>query len=421
MSKLARHALFATLILLAGCAATTTPPLAVTSTPGTPLLLISIDGLRADYLKRGETPTLSALAADGVRAKYMQPSFPSLTFPNHYSIVTGLYPDHHGIVHNSMYDKELGRFSIGREEAVGDGRWWSDGEPIWVSADKQGLRTATMFWPGSEAEIHGYRPDYWLPYDGEITASQRVDQIIAWLDLPEPQRPDFLTLYFDAVDHAGHAAGPDSEEVDGALQHVDKALAGLVARLKQRGLFEQINLIIVSDHGMVASPPAQVIRMDKVMDLDHVYIASMGVLAGFTPKNGHADDVASALLVPHDHMRCWRKSDLPARFHYGTHPRIPPFLCLANIGWQISSTEYLTKRKRPLSRGQHGYDNADPHMRAIFIAHGPAFRSGAVVPAFANVDVYPLMTHLLRIDPMPNDGDFDAVRGMLKGVRTEQP
>lgn len=411
----ARLALF---LLLAGCVGSsrpgsTTADDANATTGYTPVLLVSIDGFRPDYLERGQTPVLTKLAAGGVRAEWMLPSFPTLTFPNHYTIVTGLYPDHHGIVHNSMYDKELGRFTIGRSEAVQDGRWWAEGEPIWVTADKQGLVTATMFWPGSEAEIHGYRPDHWRPYDGEVTASQRVDQILAWLELPGAERPDFLTLYFDAVDHAGHHAGPDSEELDGALAHVDKAMGRLVAGLKQRGLFDAVNLIIVSDHGMASSPPDQVIRMDEVIDLDDVHVTSMGVLAGFTPKKGHAEEVAKALLKQHTHMICRRKDNVPGRLHYGSNPRIPPFLCLARPGWQISATEYLAKRKYPLPRGQHGYDNLQRDMRAIFIAHGPAFPQGETVPGFPNVDVYPLLVRLLGIEPEPNDGNPATAQRVL--------
>ena len=200
----------------AGCA--TTPP---GPAKPAPLLLVSIDGYRADYLQRGLSPALAALARDGVRTS-MQPSFPSLTFPNHYTLVTGLRPDHHGIVNNTMYDIQLGKFSLGNRKAVSDGRWWAQGTPLWETAERNGLRTATMFWPGSEADIHGRHPDYWKPYDGAVTPTQRVDQVLAWLDLPPGQRPTFLTLYFDAVDHAGHGHGPDSPQVDQALRETDR-------------------------------------------------------------------------------------------------------------------------------------------------------------------------------------------------------
>lgn len=397
--------------LLASCAGQTPRP--VVNQP-TPLLLVSIDAYRADYLARGLSPTLQSLADTGVRAVAMEPAFPSLTFPNHYTLVTGLYPDHHGIIGNTMHDAKLGRFSLGKPEAVRDGRWWDEAEPLWVTADKAGLKTATMFWPGSEAEIHGHRPDDWRPYDGKVTADRRVDQILAWLDLPAGQRPTFLTLYFDDVDHAGHAAGPDSKAVDHALSVVDEAMQRLVAGLRARHLYNGINIVVVSDHGMAAVGPKNNVLVDKLINLDHVHVVSSGIVAGYDPKPGYAAEVRAKLLQPHPHMQCWDKAHIPARFHYGSNPRVPAITCLANLHWNITSSDWLAKSKRPPLAGNHGYDNADPLMRAIFIAHGPTFRSGLVVPEFPNVDVYPLLTHLLGIRARPNDGNYATVEDMLK-------
>jgi predicted AlkP superfamily pyrophosphatase or phosphodiesterase len=380
-----------------------------------PLLLISIDGYRADYIDRHLSPSLSQLAATGVRAQAMQPSFPSLTFPNHYTLVTGLRPDHQGIVNNTMSDPALGKFSLGDRKAVGDGRWWNEGTPIWEVADAQGLKTATMFWPGSEADIHGQRPDYWQPYNGDVTPEQRVDQVLAWLDLPAAQRPRFFTLYFDAVDHAGHSFGPDSSEVNQAIGETDAAMTRLVDGLKARGLYDKINIIVVSDHGMASTPASNNVLVDKLIDMDQVQSVSLGVVAGFNPKPGfNFDEIEHTLTRPQPHMQCWDKTDMPARFDYGHNPRVPQLVCLANIGWRITSSTALAQRKGKVSIGEHGYDNADPQMRALFVAHGPSFRSGALVPQFPNVDVYPLMTHLLKLTPNANDGDYDQVKEMLK-------
>lgn len=397
------------LVFSTGCA---TSPHIAAGKP-TPLLLISIDGYRADYLDRGLTPTVAMLARDGVRAA-MQPSFPSLTFPNHYTIVTGLRPDHHGIVNNTMYDPQLGKFSLHDREAVSDGRWWAQGTPLWETADRHGLLTATMFWPGSEAAIHGHHPDYWLPYDGNLTPPQRVDQVLAWLDLPPAQRPSFLTLYFDGVDHAGHAYGPDSAQVDQALRETDLALARLVKGLKQRGLFDAINLIVLADHGMASVPPDHRVLIERELDLDDVQVVSLGVLAGFNPKPGHDFAAIEARMErPHPHMQCWDKTRVPARLAYGHNPRGPQLLCLADVGWRITTADWLASHKRRISRGEHGYDNAAPQMQALFVGHGPAFRDGATMPPFPNVDVYPLMVHLLGLPPQPSDGDYSAVKGML--------
>lgn len=419
MKLLSRLFLISVIAFSAGCATQPAVPAApgqaVAATRPAPLLLISIDAFRTDYIDRGLTPTLAMLAQTGVHADAMQPSFPSLTFPNHYTLVTGLYPDHHGIVNNTMVDPALGKFSLGNRKAVGDGRWWDGGTPIWEDADAHGLRTATMFWPGSEADIHGKHPDYWLPYDGAVTADQRVDQVLAWLDLPAVQRPAFLTLYFDQVDHAGHAHGPDSPEVDRALRDTDAALARLVAGLKRRGLFDRMNIIVLADHGMASNPLAHSVLVDTLIPLDRVRVVTLGIVAGFDPKPG--DDftaIERTLEQPQRHMQCWDKTRIPARLHYGSNPRVPQLVCLAETGWRITTTDYLAKHSGRISIGEHGYDNADPRMRALFVAHGPAFQAGLRFPEFPNVDVYPLMTHLLGVPADRNDGDYEQVKGMLK-------
>jgi predicted AlkP superfamily pyrophosphatase or phosphodiesterase len=412
--------LLCSLIALGGCA---THPAGPTQSKArqakieatAPLLLISIDGYRADYIDRGLSPSLQQLAATGVHADSMQPSFPSLTFPNHYAIVTGLVPDHNGIVNNTMVDPQLGKFSLSNRSAVSNGLWWDQATPLWVSADANGLRTATMFWPGSEADIQGKHPDYWKPFNSKVTPNQRVDQILAWLDLPRGQRPTFLTLYFDAVDHAGHGHGPDSQEVNQALRDTDAAMARLVDGLRQRGLYGKINIIVLADHGMASAPLENSILIDKLIPMDDVEEISLGVLAGFNPKRGHDfNAIEQKLEQPQRHMRCWDKTRIPARFNYGANTRVPQLVCLADVGWRITTTDYQARHKGHISIGEHGYDNADPLMQALFIAHGPAFQSGIRFHSFPNVDVYPLMAHLLGITPKFSDGKFGDVQGMLK-------
>lgn len=395
-------------LLLAGCAAA--PPRAAGAGP---LILISIDGFRADYFDRGRTPTLTRLARDGVRAQAMRPAFPSLTFPNHYTLVTGLVPDHHGIVHNRMDDPISGAHYIYNDpKTTSDPTWWG-GEPLWVGAERQGVRTATMFWPGSDVAISGVRPSRWLRYDGRVTATQRVDKVLEWLDQPASRRPRFVTLYFDQVDHAGHDGGPDSAAVDAAIAKIDIALRRLLDGLAARGLRETTNLVIVSDHGQAPAGIDKLIFLDDLMDPNVAGATVYGVIAGFRPKPEHEARVAATLLAPHEHMQCWRKQDVPSRFHYGTNARIPPLLCLADVGWMITTHAYLAQRKKPLSKGDHGYDIDAPEMRALFVAHGPAFRRGLVVPEFDNVNVYPLLARVLGIAPAPNDGDAAVTAPML--------
>jgi len=404
----------------AGCITAPVRKTAETTAQTTPLLLVSIDGYRYDYIQRGLSPTLEMLARNGVQAASMQPSFPSLTFPNHYTIVTGLRPDRHGIVNNTMFDPQLGKFSLGNRAAVADGRWWAEGVPLWETARLHGLHAATMFWPGSEAAIRGHHPDEWKPFDAAVTPDQRVDQILAWLDLPPAQRPSFLTLYFDAVDHAGHVYGPDTPQVDDKLRETDEAMARLVRGLRQRGLFERINLIVLADHGMAAVPAANNVLIDRLIPLGQVQLVSTGILAGFNPASDSAaarSDFArieKQLEQPQAHMQCWDKTRVPARLAYGTNPRVPQLLCLANVHWRITTTDNLVRHNGELNLGEHGFDNADPLMQALFVAHGPAFRAGAKVPAFPNVDVYPLMAHLLGLPAAANDGDYGAVKDMLK-------
>ena len=421
MKPLLRILFCAFVVLGAGCA---TKPAAPSTSPvagpvqvpkPTPLLLISIDAYRADYINRGFNPTLQALATTGVHADSMQPSFPSLTFPNHYAIVTGMIPDHNGIVNNTMSDPSLGKFSLSDDKAASNGVWWEEATPIWETADVHGLRTASMFWPGSGANIQGMHPDYWKPYDGKVTPDQRVDQVLAWLDLPPDQRPSFITLYFDDVDHAGHKHGPDSPEVNQSLRDVDAAMARLVDGLRQRGIFDKINIIVLADHGMANVPLENNILIDKLIPLKNVETVGLGELAGFNPlPKRDFNAIEAQLEKPQAHMQCWDKTRIPERFHYGSNSRIPQLVCLANVGWRITTEDYLAKHKGTISIGEHGYDNTDPLMQALFIAHGPAFREGVRFHSFPNVDVYPLMAQLLGIPPEFNDGNLSDVVDMLK-------
>src|SRR5262249_54157959 len=238
-------------------------------------------------------------------------------------------------VHNRMVDPVSGkRFVYNDRSLTSDPSWWG-GEPLWVSVERQGKHAATMFWPGSDVAIDGVRPEHWLPFDASMTPDAPGDQALAWLDLPAAQRPDFMTLYFEQVDHAMHDNGPDSNEVGTALREVDAALGRLLAGLKQRGLTDSVNLVIVSDHGATASGPDRVIVLDRIVDVADIDLVTNGVLASLAPKPGHEQEVENAVLRRHDHMRCWRKGDLPPRLHYGTNPRIPPLLCLADDGWLV--------------------------------------------------------------------------------------
>ena len=380
-------------ILLAACATVPKAP----ARP--PVILISIDGFRPDYLDRGVTPVLSGLAAGGVRAA-MRPSFPSKTFPNHYTLVTGLRPDQHGVVENNMEDPAIPgvTFKMSNRDAVRDRRWWDQGEPIWVAAERAGISTAPMFWPGVEADVHGVRPTYRMAYDEPMPMDARVDWLLARLDEPS-RKPGFLTLYFHHIDTAGHNFGPDSAEVNAVLSQVDAAVGRLVAGLAARSI--EANLVIVSDHGMASLSDERRIFLDDLLPADAYRYLAAGVILTLYPTPGREAEVAAALLKPHAHMQCWRKADIPARFHYGRHPRVAPFFCLPETGWVVTTRGH---RPKTPERGGHGYDPQSAEMAAVFIANGPAFRRGDTLPTFDNVSVYPLLAHLLGVRPAPNEG-----------------
>lgn len=409
-------ALAATLSLAACATAPTTPPLAG-STPAVPaappkLLLVSIDGLRADMLDRGITPHLSRIATAGVRARWMTPSYPSLTFPNHYTLVTGLRPDHHGIIHNSMQEAALGTFRLNQRETVTDPRWWG-GQPVWVGAEKAGVRTATWSWPGSEAAIQGVRPSQWRSYDASVALPDRIDQVLAWASQTDAQAPRLITLYMEQVDHAGHEHGPDSPEYRAAIGEVDKAIGRLLEGLRDRGLDAATNIIVVSDHGMAQVPDGNSIAIEDMVAPGVAKNVSAGQSIGFAPLPGKQRQAEQILLGAHAQYDCWTRQTLPPRWKYGTHPRIPPIVCQMHEGWNALTRDSLAKRV-PGDRGSHGYDNALPSMRAVFIARGPSFKQGQTLPGFDNVDVYPLLTRLLGIPAAPNDGNPQTLLPALR-------
>ncbi len=400
------------LLFLVGCAGQPTlEPAAARHPEHRPLvILVSIDGLPASFIGDGLLPTLDRLADEGVRAEWMNPSYPTLTFPNHYTLVTGLRPDHHGIVHNNMLDTSLGRF-ISKEDSADDGRWWS-GEPIWATLQKQGGIAATMFWPGSGAEIAGQRPRYSRAFDKTVLPAARVDQVLAWLDLPQTQRPQLVTLYFDQYDVAAHIAGTRSGLALASLREVDRALVQLRDGLSARGLTPITSLIVVSDHGMADVPQANSVLLDDMLDTAHYDIEWWGTFIGLRPHADSIDVVTRTFVGKHDHFACWRKGELPAAWQYGAHPRIPPIVCQVDAGWRVQGREN-PPQLQPI-KGEHGFAPEDPTMRSVFVANGSVFRSGVVLPPFDNVDLYPLLAHLLNVKPAANDGHLFSTADALR-------
>lgn len=397
--------------LLGSCSSPAKPPQA-----GGPLILISIDGFRWDYLQKYPAPTLQKLATAGVHARRLTPSFPTKTFPNHYTLATGLHPEHHGIVSNFFFDPTLNA-SFNKNQAAdsADPRWWQQGEPVWITAEKQGLRTACYFWPGSNVEIHGARPRLSRTFDGTVPSNQRVDDLLSWLDLPPEQRPQFCAFYLNVVDVVGHKAGPDAPETAAAVKEADDAVGRLLAGLEARGLRKRTNLVVVSDHGMTPCSSDRIIFLDDLMDLSTVQVESYGPNGGVRPKTETAAELVAKIRAKHvSHLQVFLREEVPEQLHYRDNPRIPPVVLIADDGWNIDTKLGWPKRQPSYDHGTHGYDPASPDMGALFIASGPAFKSGVEIPAVENIHVYNLLCAALGLKPAPNDGDHRLARAVLR-------
>lgn len=381
------------------------------------VILISIDGMRADYLDRFKPPALTRMAKEGTRAKWMVPSFPTKTFPNHYTIATGLYPANHGIVENSVYD--FGTvLTMSKREEVRNPRWWG-GEPIWVTATKQGQLAGSYFFVGTEAPIQ--RVNIWKTrnYNGGVPNNMRVDKVLSWLDNPAANRPTMITLYFSDVDDAGHEFGPDAEETKYAVWDVDDSIGRLMNGLRERGVEDKVNVIVVSDHGMAKVNLRNTTFLDDHFDLaDTERILWTNEIVQIFPKAGK-EDVIFEKIKALPHVSCWKKRDIPGRLNYRHGERVAPIVCSSKEGWLTTNHRRYEDWMKDLDdpdrpRGAHGYDNALESMRATFIARGPAFKSGFVADPFPNVDIYNVMCSVLGLKAASNDGNFERVKAMLR-------
>ena len=389
------------------------------SDPPAPLILISLDGFRWDYcdLYPNESPTLRRLKREGVSARGLIPVFPSNTFPNHYSIVTGLHPSKHGIINNDFFDTERGMvFRYNLAATVGDPHWWG-GEPIWVTAIKQGRKAAAAFWVGSEAAVGGVRPTFWQRYDYSITFDRRLEELVGWVKLPPAERPAVITFYLEEVNGEGHRFGPKSPQLIAAVKLVDQRVAALLARLRAEGV--EPNLVIVSDHGMIETSAERTVILDDFVDLASVQIDSQGSVLTLRPNDG---DVAALVRTLEEkkieHARVFRAENLPTHFKITPGPRVAPVWILPDEGWHVVTRAQFDKfrARYPAAgylSGDHGYDSELRSMHGIFIASGPAFRRGVEIPEVENIHVYNLLCAALQLKPAPNDGDDRLVKAVL--------
>jgi alkaline phosphatase D len=361
------------------------------------VVLVSLDGFRYDYAERYHAGNLLAIARAGAAAEGLMPVFPSVTFPNHISIVTGLYPEHHGIVDNAFYDpsRKDARYEMGT--ASRDGSWYR-AKPLWVVAEEQQVKSATMFWPSSEAEILGFRPSYWKPFDRNFPNEQRVAQVLDWLKLPEQERPHLITLYIGDTDAAGHKYGPDAPETAEAVRRVDKLVGALWEGLKKLDL--PINLIVVSDHGM--QTVKGFINIDGFADLGKVRVLGGGVfLHIYAPDEKTSEETYKALKAHDRHFKVYRRRETPPGWHFSSDPRIGDLIVMAEgpnmIGAGLQHAEI---------RGEHGFDPAlFPTMKGIFYAVGPNVKPGVTLRSFENIHIFPFITRILQLqNPAGLDG-----------------
>jgi len=376
------------------------------------VVMLSLDGCRWDYPQIADMPNLEAIAREGVKLESLQPSFPSKTFPNHYTIATGLYPDNHGIVQNTFYDPDMdAHYKIRDREAVENGDFYG-GEPIWVTAEKQGLRTASFYWVGSEADVCGTHPSRWKKYNHTFPYEARVDTVIAWLSLPKKERPRLITWYYPEPDGVGHEFSPESKEVKTKVEYLDSLIGDFRKKVSQLPHADQINIIVTSDHGMSR------ISGDKWIYFDD-YIQSTWLdtsLGGnpvwmFDTKEGFKDSVYFNLSRA-EHLNVWKRDSIPDTLHYGKNPRVMDIVVTPDINWSIGwgDTRYPTD----FIGGTHGYDPRYKDMHAIFYASGPAFKHGYVHPTVENVNIYPLIAKILDLNPAKTDGKLENVSRMLK-------
>ena len=378
------------------------------------VILISFDGFKPEYLDRFDLPNFKRAIARGVRARRMIPVFPSLTFPNHYSLVTGLYVERHGIVSNTFYDPARRQtYSLSDRGSVTDGSWYR-GEPIWVTAETQGMVAGMFFWPGSEAPIKGVRPTYWKEYDSGVTNADRVKGVLDWLRLPEDRRPHILTLYFNEVDAASHRNPLDSPEIERAAQSLDRSLGTLMEGIEAAGLRDRVFFVLTSDHGMVETGTQFTIQLDSLVDSSLIQRAYGGPVANLHVRGGGgaALTVRDRINARLTHGRAWLRDELPVRYHYRTDPRAGDVVIVMDESWTIATSILTT---RPWGRwGMHGWNPALPSMHALFAIAGPGVREGTTIDEVQNVDVYHLLSELLGLRAAADtDGQPGRIRGMV--------
>lgn len=379
------------------------------------VIMISFDGFRWDYANRGISPNLDEMKNNGVHALSLKPAFPTKTFPNHYSIITGMYPENHGIIFNSFinpFTKE--GYRLGDTTSVRECKWYL-GEAFWETAERNGIKTASYFWPGSELKNKNRHPSYYKHYEHNLPYKERIDGVIDWLKLPQEKRPHFITIYFHDTDSYGHEYGPNSNEINQSIQRLDSLIKYLYDKLEETEVYNSTNVIVVSDHGMTEISLDKTINIESMLCGYDVLIDGSKPVMMLKPDYEDFDEVMNILKKNEDHYKVYSKNNMPKYFNFDRHPFIYPIILVADIGWSLVSNQWLKSMEDDYSVGNHGYDNNHTDMHGVFIAQGPSFKKGYKIGTVQNVDIYPLLCELFKIEPRSNiDGKLENIRYILK-------
>ncbi len=379
------------------------------------VLLISFDGFRWDYPNRGITPNIEKMRENGVSASSLQPSFPSKTFPNHYSIITGQYIEHHGIIANHFtnpFTNEV--YRLGDSVSVRQSKWYL-GEPFWTTAERQGIISASYFWPGSEQKTSYRHPTYFEKYDHYRPHKTSVNGVINWLKLPYAKRPHFITLYFHDTDDYGHEFGPNSKEISKAIVSLDSVIGYLYNQFSAIGMKDSINVILVSDHGMTEISPKRVINVETILHSYKYISEAKGPFMLIKPFKNQTDSIFNILSRNENHYKVYKKENMPKYYHYSENAFIYPIILVADLGWSLGNNKSIKEFRKIREKGNHGYDNRQIDMHGIFIAEGPNFKKGYKTGTVWNVDIYPLLCKIFNIFPASNiDGKIERIGFVLK-------
>jgi predicted AlkP superfamily pyrophosphatase or phosphodiesterase len=392
----------------------------------TTLILFSLDGFRREYLDRKKTPTLATLAEHGVSAEYMISQFPTETFPNHYSIITGLFPESHGIVANVFYDPILNAtFNYKDPKCAKDvDSQWYKGEPLWVTANKNGHKTASLMWIGSESIISGGKPNYVVPY-ADMNLDEKVDSIFEWLELPAKDRPSFISVYIPDLDTMGHKTGPNSEDIDRTLVEIDHMFSKFITKLEDSKLIDFIDIMVVSDHGMTNTSSDKALFVDDYLDMSKIDVYDSYPMASINPKNISDinliyDKLVNASRIGNETIfKVWLTNEkngkddslIPERYHYKhlINNRISPIVTVPIPPYSWTTKDHFDEHNFP--KGLHGYESSLDDMKAIFIAKGPSFQKKVnfTLEPFANTELYDVMCRILKIKPAPNNSTANGI------------